>query len=145
MSTVWQCPVYTFQLSTTFNVPKLITDKIDVKNPAANNGSTPLHTAAKEGNFEVFKLIFDIVEVKNPRKPNGTTPLHNAANHGHLEICKLICSSIQDKNPVDDRGETPIDLTLRSSVLNKEKQEIALYEKKLKVIYFLIGENNLQN
>ena len=128
-----------------YEMCKLIIDKVQIKNPAANNGSTPLHTAAKEGNFEVFKLIFDIVEVKNPRKPNGTTPLHNAANHGHLEICKLICSSIQDKNPVDNRGETPLNLALRSSVLNKLKQEIASYEKDLKVIYFLIGENNLQN
>ena len=126
-------------------VCEMIIDKIKVKNPGKNDGSTPLHAAARKGYLEIFKLIFDKIEAKNPRNQDGITPLHNAAKHGHLEICKLICQSIGDKNPADNRGETPIDMALASSVKNKLRQEEALYEKDLKVIYFLIGENNLQN
>ena len=70
----------------------------------------------------------------------GKEPYHNAAKYGHLEICKLICSSIQDKNPVDNRGRTPLDIAIASSVKNNLKQEVAKYEKNLKVIHFLIGE-----
>ena len=125
---------------------QMIIDKIEVKNPGKNNGSTPLHEAAKKGYLDIFKLIFEKIEAKNPRNQDGITPLHNAAKHGHLEICKLIFqSTLEVKNPVDNRGATPIDLALASSVKNKQRQEAALYEKDLKVIYFLIGENNLQN
>ena len=116
-----------------------------MKNPEKNDGNTVLHNAGKKGNLEIFKLIFDKTEVKNPKNQIGITPLHHAAKDGHLEICKLICSSIKDKNPVDNLGETPLDLALLSSVKNKSKQEFARYENDLKVIHFLIGENNLQN
>ena len=124
---------------------QMIIEKVEVKNPEKNDGNTVLHTAGKKGNLEIFKLIFDKTEVKNPRNQIGITPLHHAAKDGHLEICKLICSSIKDKNPVDNLGETPLDLALLSSVKNKSKQEFARYENDLKVIHFLIGENNLQN
>ena len=35
------------------------------KNPAANNGWTPLHSAAKNGHYDIYKLIMDKVENKN--------------------------------------------------------------------------------
>ena len=135
---------------------KLIIGKIGEKNPANENGTTPLHHAAKNDNLEICQLIIDSIngvdkenpindndtisldftdstegaEKKNPRDKNGTTPLHFAAKNCNLDICKLICQNVKDKNPKDKRGRTPLD--------------IALDKKDLRILYLLIGENNLQ-
>ena len=135
---------------------KLIIGKIGEKNPANENGTTPLHHAAKNDNLEICKLIIDNIdgvdkenlindndtisqdftdsiegaEKKNPRDKNGNTPLHFAANNCNLDICKLICQNVKDRNPKNKRGHTPLD--------------IALDKKDLRILYLLIGENNLQ-
>ena len=45
-------------------------------------------------------------------------------------MCKLICQNVKDKNPKNKSGRTPLD--------------IALDKKDLRILYLLIGENNLQ-
>ena len=93
-------------------------------------GYTPLHHAAEKNNFEICKLIIGNIEENNPSDNRGNTPLHHAAKNSNLEICKLICQDITDKNPKNNSGLTPLDYA---------------YEKKdPRVLYFLIGENNLQ-
>ena len=80
------------------------------KNPARQDGVTPLHMAAQEGHCEIFKLIFESLgnNNKNPGTDGGHTPLHTAARHGHLEICKIILDELDDKNPVAIDGLTPL-------------------------------------
>ena len=135
---------------------KLIIGKIGEKNPANENGTTPLHHAAKNDNLEICQLIIDSIngvdkenpindndtisldftdstegaEKKNPRDKNGTTPLHFTAKNCNVDICKLICQNVKDKNPKNKRGRTPLD--------------IALDKKDLRILYLLIGANNLQ-
>ena len=43
-------------------------EKIDVKDPTCNNGSTPLHMAANAGHIEICKLIAKHVQDTNPIK-----------------------------------------------------------------------------
>ena len=109
-------------------------EKAKDKNPKAlgeNYASvTPLHLAAKNDYLEICKLIIDNIGENNPSDNHGTTPLHHAAKNSNLELCKLICQDIVDKNPKNNCGLTPLDYA---------------YEKKdPRVLYFLIGENNLQ-
>ena len=72
------------------------------KNPANNEGDTPLSFAAQEGYFEICKLIIENVEDKNPANNSGSTPLSYAAEKGHFEICKLIIENVEDKNPIGE-------------------------------------------
>ena len=151
-----------------FEICQLITDRIADKNPRDDYGNTPLHYAARNNNLEVCKLITGSIEERNPRNEcgttplhhaaennsleiclllidlidgvnnntsdyDGTTPLHHAARNSNLEICKLICQNSDNKNPKNDRGKTPLDLAF-------EKKK-----KDTRIIYFLIGENNLQH
>ena len=55
-------------------VCRFIIEKIDIKNPANNNGLTPLHIAAEMGHFDLCKLIIANVSNKHPLDNNGQTP-----------------------------------------------------------------------
>ena len=44
------------------------------KNPARNNGYTPLHAAAEFGRLEVFELLKRNAQDKNPAANDGVTP-----------------------------------------------------------------------
>ena len=149
-------PLHNAAKSDELEICKLIIGKIGEKNPANENGTTPLHHAAENDNLEIFKLIIDSIngvdkenpindndsisldftdsiegaEKMNPRDSIGNTPLHLAAKNCNLDICKLICQNVKDKNPKNKRGRTPLD--------------IALDKKDLRILYLLIGENNLQ-
>ena len=113
-----------------FEICKLIIEKVVVKNPSNDRGVTPLHCAAENNHLEICKLIIENIGENNPRTHHGTTPLHHAAKNSNLELCKLIFQNIVDKNPRNDSGRTPLDL--------------AYEEKDPRILYFLIGENNLQ-
>ena len=59
------------------------------KNPANNDGDTPLHLAAQHGHLNVCELMIEKVVFKNPSNIQGETPLSFATQYGHEEICKL--------------------------------------------------------
>ena len=64
------------------------------KNPANNDGVTPLHNAASNGIVNICKLIIDNVQDKCPIAENGITPLHWSAMYGHSELCELFLQNI---------------------------------------------------
>ena len=68
------------------------------KNPAENDGFTPLYVAAQNGHFQICKLIIDYVEDKNPANNLGYTPLYAAGLNGHFDVCKLIIENVEDKD-----------------------------------------------
>ena len=113
-----------------FEICKLIIEKVVVKNPSNDRGVTPLHCAAENDDLEICKLIVENIGESNPRDNHGNTPLHHAVENSNLEMCKLILQNVVDKNPRNNYGRTPLDL--------------AFEEKDLRILYFLIGENNLQ-
>ena len=64
-------------------------EKVDNKNPAKNNGWTPLHFAARNGHLEACRAIMGKTVDKNPKANDGLTPKDVARNNGHLVIVKL--------------------------------------------------------
>ena len=50
---------------------KLIINIVEEKNPANEDGYTPLFIAALMGHFEICKLIIDNMEDKNPKTNSG--------------------------------------------------------------------------
>ena len=64
------------------------------KNPANDDGDTPLHKAATEGHVKICKLILENVVVKCPITHKGITPLHCSARSGHSETCEMILQNI---------------------------------------------------
>ena len=74
----------------------MILDKIEDKNPKANNGITPLHLAAQFGRINFFQAILDEVEDKNPKDREGQTPFHLAVANGQKEICQIIMNYNDD-------------------------------------------------
>ena len=81
---------------------------LENKNPADNEGLTPLHFAASNGHMNIVKYIAEHLEDKNPSTNDGWTPLHSAAYDGHLEIFKCIAEHLDDKNPATNDGWTPL-------------------------------------
>ena len=65
-------------------------DNIEDKNPKANDGWTPLHSAAWKGHFQVYQAIMDKVEDKNPEDYYGMTPLNLAESNGYTSIIYAI-------------------------------------------------------
>ena len=62
-----------------------------------DNGSTPLHYAARNGHFEHFRLVFEHAKSKNPTTQHGTTVLHSAARKGNFLVCSLIIDYLKKK------------------------------------------------
>ena len=61
-------------------------DHCDDKNPADEDGMTPLHNAALQGHVEVCDLIIQNVKNKHPRDNDGKTPLDYAQQEDVTEL-----------------------------------------------------------
>ena len=97
-----------FDICVHLYICKLIIANIQDKNPASNDGTTPLHLAAGMCHEDICKLIIANVPNKNPSGRNGETPLHLAAHQGLFDLFKFIFELVPDKNPVDFDGNTPL-------------------------------------
>ena len=91
-----------------YAIVKLIIEKVQNKNPADYNGTTPLHCAALRGDIDLFNLILEHAANKNPNSPTHRTPLHLAAREGHVKVCKAILENVEDQHPKDIDGRTPL-------------------------------------
>ena len=109
ISLVWTPPCLYDSSVKDMKICKLFIEKFPMKNPADDNGITPLHIAARKGNFDFFMLIAQSIFNINPKTNNGSTPLHFAAYEGHYNICQAIIEHDRtlDKNPQNRYGETP--------------------------------------
>ena len=81
------------------------------KNPAADDGLTPLHLAARNNHQDVVEYILEFVEDPNPKDMRGMTPLHLAACNNHQKIVKCLLNFVNELNPQDSKGLTPLNLT----------------------------------
>ena len=82
--------------SDNYEVCELIVNAAGIKNknPANDDGDTPLHKAATEGYVKICKLILENVVDKCPIAAKGLTPLHWSARSGHSETCEMILQNI---------------------------------------------------
>ena len=67
-------------------IVRFIADHLNDKNPAMNDGTTPLHLAAEEGHLDIVKFIGDLLENKNPSDNLENTPQSLAEKNGHTDI-----------------------------------------------------------
>ena len=82
-----------------------------IKNPANEDGRTPLHMAAANGHIGVYSLICENANHKNPPDLERVTPLHLAAKKGLLLMCRSILTYVpEEKSSLDENGKTPCDL-----------------------------------
>ena len=63
-----------------FKICEFFIRNLAEKNPAKNDGVTPLFRAAQNGQFRICKLIIENVENKNPARNDGVRP------HTHHEF-----------------------------------------------------------
>jgi len=100
---------------------KIILDKIDTKNPADDEGWTPLHLAAIRGHLDLCQMIIEKIDYNNLANNDKAfvkfysvkwTPLHWAIHRGHVEVCRLILSKTNNKNPKFDDGNTLLHLVV---------------------------------
>ena len=61
-------------------------EHLENRNPANNDGMSPLHYAAENGHLDIVKYIAEHLENKNPANNFGWTPLHFAAKKDYLEF-----------------------------------------------------------
>ena len=80
--------------SDNYEVCEMIVNAAGIKNPANDDGDTPLHKAAAEGYIKICKLILENVADKCPIAANGLTLLHCSARSGQSETCEMILEDI---------------------------------------------------
>ena len=78
------------------------------KNPAEEDGTTPLHIAASNGHVDIVQLILQNADETNPADKDGITPLHTASGFGHVSVVQLILQNVREKNPANNDGKTPL-------------------------------------
>ena len=58
---------------------------LDDPNPVDDNGTTPLHLAAKHGHLSIIKVFSKSSIAENSINHSGFTPLHYSAENGHFQ------------------------------------------------------------
>ena len=59
------------------------------KNPANNDGWTPIHTAAINSNLEICRLIVNNVDNKHPINNEGKTPKNTTDEKNYTSVSQL--------------------------------------------------------
>ena len=87
---------------------KIILGEIDTKNPADNEGWTPLHLAAFNGHLDLCQTIIEQIDynhlANNDKTEEKWTPLHWAVHKGHVDVCRLIITKANIMNPTFENG-----------------------------------------
>ena len=95
---------------------KLILGKIDIKNPADNEGWTPLHLAAFNGHLDFCQMIIEQIDynhlTNNDKTEEEWTPLHWAVHKGHEDVCRLIITKANIMNPIFENGNTLLEFAV---------------------------------
>ena len=79
-----------------------------------DEGSTPLHEAAKEGHVDVAKILIDHGAKVNARNQQKQTPLHLAAEQGQAEMCELLLNNGAELKVLDIARRSPEMLARRN-------------------------------
>ena len=86
-------------------------DILTDKNPANDQGVTPLHLAAEMGHIESVEIIFEWADDKCPMDfDEGWTPFHLASKEGHLSIVQFFLKNLE--LPKDNENNTPLHLAI---------------------------------
>ena len=105
---------------------KALIERLENKNPADDNGVSPLYSAAEHGQLEIVKFLVPKLTNKNPKTGKKElyrsnkyftwkqmTPLHVAAYNGQTDVVKYLVSVMpknSEVNPVQSVGLTVKDM-----------------------------------
>ncbi len=84
-----------------------------LENP--NNGSQPLHMAARLGKADVCNLLMSAGADINAASKDGLTPLHEAAQHAQAEIIELLIAAGAACMAEDKQHKTPLSAALTTT------------------------------
>ena len=76
---------------------KILLENQAEKNPTTNNGSMPLHIAAREGHLNVCKTLVEGGVKHIPENDNGKTPLNLAALRSHYKVTLFLSEFVEEK------------------------------------------------
>lgn len=83
-------------------------------NPESEDGTTPLHNAARCGHKLLVKYILPRIKM-TPVDKEGMTPLHLAAQHGHEKICEYLLKVDKKLAFVQNvKGDYPVHLATQN-------------------------------
>ena len=116
-----------------------IIDNVDEnkKNPADNNGFTPLHYAAMLNDLKIYKVISENIQDKHPQDDMGTTPLHTAVENDHLDICNFVSDKIVKKEDIHPMAVLKIALfsfCICKNAAESKQNLVKLLEKKARIV-----------
>ena len=125
---------------------KLILGKIDIKNPADNEGWTPLHLAAFNGHLDFCQMIIEQIDynhlANNDKTEEEWTPLHWAVHKGHVDVCRLIITKADITNPIFENGNTLLEFAVANPTFHRQYSESA---EICKLLLENIRDKNLAN
>ena len=98
-----------WQSFTAADVQTMLNSGADV-HAKADDGWTPLHSAALLANAKVISIFVKAGADVNAKADNGWTPLHSAAWNEHAEVIPVLVKAGADVNAADSEGITPLDL-----------------------------------
>lgn len=81
-----------------------------------NNGSLPLHLAARRGNDEIVKILLDQSSVHvDVKDGSGKTALHLACSEGHKNVCQILLNFGASITEVAADKMTPLHCAIHNS------------------------------
>ncbi|MBX9890026.1 MAG: ankyrin repeat domain-containing protein [Amoebophilaceae bacterium] len=73
-----------------------------------NDGTPPMHAAARHGGVEIVNLLLKKGAYKNAKSYQGDTPLHLAASSGNLAVVKRLLAETVEVNARNEEGITAL-------------------------------------
>lgn len=123
-------------------VPMTIHDAVDVSaieivrqrleggesvNATDENGSSPLHIAAKRGHLEIATLLLEADADPNWSNDGGATPLHWATRGNHLPVVRLLVENGASLTARDSRQMSALDYAIANYETNEAYAEVVEY------------------
>ena len=107
-------------------------------NPESEDGTTPLHNAARCGHKLIVKYICAKIKA-HPVDKEGMTPLHLAAQHGHEKICEYLLKMDKKLAYIQNtKGEYPVHLATQNG--HYEVMKLLLHSNNQRCEKFVNGK-----
>ena len=84
-------------------------------NLQGENGSLPLHLAARRGNEEIVKvLLYQPMVHVDAKDDSGKTALHLACSEGHTKVCQILLTYGADIKAISEDKMTPLHCAIQN-------------------------------